>query len=82
MSHAETERAEYIQIIITSTQNLDNVIPIRIGSCFKYYQATRLLNELEPLGILGYHRPRVLHVRSGPNQPYSLNMIGNVSGMA
>ena len=31
LSHAGTERAEHIQIIITFTQKADNVIPEQLG---------------------------------------------------
>ena len=36
LSHASTERAEHIQIIITSAQNADNVIPT-FGLFVKYH---------------------------------------------
>ena len=36
LSHAGTEHAEHIQIIITSSQKVDNVIPILSGYWFKH----------------------------------------------
>ena len=39
MSHAGTECEEPIQIIITYTQKLDNMILIKSGYWFKHYTA-------------------------------------------
>ena len=37
VSHAGTERAEHIQIIVTSAQEVDNVIPYWVQYLFKRY---------------------------------------------
>ena len=48
----------HIQIVLTSSQKVDIVIPIRSGYWFKQY-TTKLLEKCKPPGTLGYHLPRV-----------------------
>ena len=57
----------HIQIVLTSTQKVNNVILIGSGYWFKQY-AARISEQLKPPEILGYHHPRVFCVRSGINQ--------------
>ena len=67
MSHTSTKRAEHIQIIITSVQKADNVIPA-------YYWLLSIIRAgvIKTAGNIRIYCPRVFCVRSGPNQSYSM----------
>ena len=54
--------------IITSSQEVDNVIPMKFG--LNLHVGPSGVGEIKTTGNISIYRPRVFHVRSGPNQSY------------